>query len=78
MPLNAARSVVARPSTETTPLGSVIVTAPASPTPAALVKGTQLDAPVALSVLPLPTRSTELTPPSKKVAPSFGVFDVYR
>ena len=76
VPLKAATLVVARPSTEVTPFGSVTVTEPASPTPAASVNATQLGAPVALSTKPLPTRSTEFASLAKKVAPVVGVAEV--
>ena len=65
MPLNGARSVVLRASTEVTPRVSVIVMAPGNAAPLAFVNGTQVKAPVAFGVLPSPTRSTDVSPAAK-------------
>ena len=59
MPLNGGRFVVLRASTDVTPFGSVIVSAPGSAAPVASVNGTQVYAPVAFGVLPSPTRRTK-------------------
>jgi hypothetical protein len=63
--LKAGRSVVFRASTDTIPLGSVMVSAPGKAAPLASVIGTHTYEPTAFGVAPLPTRSTNVWPAAK-------------